>query len=205
MSPSRSRPGPPPEAAPGRVPPGQVLTRKWPVLHHGEVPRMDPATWDFQVYGEVEEELRFRWDEWQTLPTGERTGDVHCVTHWSRLDNRWRGVPVREILRRARPKPTARFVLLRASGGWTTNLPLADFDRDENLFATHHDGEPLSPEHGGPLRAVIPHLYFWKSAKWVRAVELLAEDRPGFWEINGYHMHGDPWKSERFREGVEET
>ena len=104
----------------------------------------------------------------------------------------------RELLRRARPKPTARFVLLRASGGWTTNLPLDDFDRDENLFATHHDGEPLSPEHGGPLRAVIPHLYFWKSAKWVRAVELLAEDRPGFWELNGYHARGDPWNSERF-------
>ncbi len=144
---------------------------------------MDPATWDFQVYGEVEEELRFGWEEWQALPVEERTGDVHCVTRWSRLDNRWRGVPVRELLRRARPKPTARFVLLRASGGWTTNLPLDDFDRDENLFATHHDGEPLSPEHGGPLRAVIPHLYFWKSAKWVRAVELLAEDRPGFWEL----------------------
>ncbi len=204
MSTSRPRSGPPLPAPEGRLPPGQVPTRKWPVLHYGEVPRFDAATWDFQVYGEVEEELRFGWEEWRELPTEERVGDIHCVTRWSRLDNRWRGVPVREILRRARPGPAARFVLLRAAGGWTANLPLEDFDRDDNLLATHHDGEPLSPEHGGPVRAVIPHLYFWKSAKWLRAVELLAEDRPGFWERGGYHMRGDPWKSERFGDHVAE-
>ena len=198
MSVPRPRPGSPPAAPEGRLPPGQAPTRKWPVLHYGEVPRFDAATWDFQVYGEVEEELRFGWEEWRALPTEERAGDIHCVTGWSRLDNRWRGVPVRELLRRARPRPGARFVLLRAAGGWTANLPLEDFDRDDNLFATHHDGEPLPPEHGGPVRAVIPHLYFWKSAKWLRAVELLAADRPGFWERGGYHMRGDPWKSERF-------
>jgi len=122
------------------------------------------------------------------------------VTHWTRLDNEWEGVPVREVLRIVRPKPEARFVVEHAVGGWTTNLPLEDFDREENLFATHHSGAPLTPEHGAPMRIVIPHLYFWKGAKWASGLELVREDRPGFWEENGYHMHGDPWREERFRE-----
>jgi DMSO/TMAO reductase YedYZ molybdopterin-dependent catalytic subunit len=128
----------------------------------------------------------------------ERTNDIHCVTRWSRFDNRWRGVPVHEVLALARPKAGARFAMLHAVGGWTTNLPLEDLDREENLFATHHGGEPLTEEHGGPVRAVVPHLYFWKSAKWLNGLELMTKDRAGFWERNGYHMRGDPWKEERY-------
>jgi DMSO/TMAO reductase YedYZ molybdopterin-dependent catalytic subunit len=155
-----------PNPNPARVPPGQFVTTQWPVLHAGGVPRIDLANWSFEVTGEVENPLRLTWDEFQKLPRAPRRNDVHCVTHWTRLDNDWEGVPVREVLRLARPTPEARFVIEHAVGGWTTNVPLADFDRDENLFATHHGGKPLTPEHGWPMRVVIPHLYFWKGAKW---------------------------------------
>jgi DMSO/TMAO reductase YedYZ molybdopterin-dependent catalytic subunit len=181
-----------------RLPPGQVLTDKWPVLHYGAVPHLRTESWEFRVFGEVEEELRLDWEEFSELPTEERANDIHCVTRWSRYDNHWHGVPVRALLERVVPKPSAKFVMLHAAGGWTTNLPLEDFGREENLFATHHGGEPLTAEHGGPLRAVIPHLYFWKSAKWVKGIELMPKDKPGFWERNGYHMRGDPWKEERY-------
>lgn len=186
------------ERAEGRLPPGQILTDKWPVLHYGAVPYVQTDRWEMRIFGEVEEEIRLSWEEWRALPTEERTNDIHCVTRWSRYDNRWTGVPTREILSRVRLRPTARFVMLHAYGDWTTNLPLADFAREENLLATQHDGEPLTAEHGGPIRAVIPHLYFWKSAKWLRGIEFLPKDRPGFWERNGYHMRGDPWKEERY-------
>lgn len=184
----------------GRLPPGQVATRAWPVLHHGEVPRVDLGAWRLTVDGLVENPLSLTFEELSALPRQKRVNDVHCVTHWSKLDNEWEGVPVRELLRRAVPKPEARFVLQTAAGGYTTNLPLADVDREENLLATHHGGEPLSPEHGWPCRLVIPHLYFWKGAKWLTGLTLLSEDSPGYWERNGYHARGDPFKEERFRD-----
>lgn len=187
-----------PARAEGRLPPGQILTEKWPVLHYGAVPYVRTDRWEMRIFGEVEEEVRLSWEDWSALPTEERTNDIHCVTRWSRYDNRWTGVPTREILSRVRLKPAARFVMLHAFGDWTTNLPLDDFAREENLLATHHGGEPLAAEHGGPIRAVIPHLYFWKSAKWLRGIEFLPKDRPGFWERNGYHMRGDPWMEERY-------
>jgi len=182
----------------GRLPPGQSLTLKWPVLQYGSVPRFDPKTWDFQVYGLVESALRFTWGEFNALPKVQRTSDFHCVTRWSRFDNRWDGVAVQELLRRAHPQANAGYVLVHAEQGYTANVPLADLDREEVLLATHHDGEPLAPDHGYPLRLIVPHLYSWKSVKWVRSLEFLDHDEPGFWEKNGYHMYGDPWKEQRY-------
>jgi DMSO/TMAO reductase YedYZ molybdopterin-dependent catalytic subunit len=181
-----------------RLPPGQIITRKWPVLHFGTVPAVDLAAWRFEVYGAVEQPVSLSWAELQALPRQRTLCDIHCVTRWSRYDNAFEGVPVREILVRARPRASAGFVLVHAENGFTTNLPLADLDRPANLLATTHDGEPLPREHGGPVRLLVPHLYFWKSAKWVRGFELLEEDYPGFWEQNGYHMRGDPWAEERY-------
>ena len=181
-----------------RLPPGQVLTRKWPVLHYGTVPDVDTARWTFAVTGAVAVPLELTWTELLALPRQETACDIHCVTRWSRLDNVFGGVPVQALLQRARPLPSARFVLVHAEQGFTTNLPLADLDRPENLLALTHDGEPLPAEHGGPVRLLVPHLYFWKSAKWVKGFEVLEEDYPGFWEQNGYHMRGDPWAEERF-------
>jgi DMSO/TMAO reductase YedYZ molybdopterin-dependent catalytic subunit len=182
----------------GRLPPGQSATLKWPVLHYGSIPRFDPATWDFQVHGLVNNPLRLIWDEFNRLPKVQHSSDFHCVTRWSRFDNRWDGVALQEILRRATPRPEARFVLVHAEQGFTANVPLADLDRENVLLATHHDGEPLMPEHGYPLRLIVPHLYAWKSVKWVRGLEFLDRDAPGFWEQNGYHMYGDPWKEQRY-------
>lgn len=181
-----------------RLPPGQSLTLKWPVLHYGSVPRFDAQRWDFRVYGLVETPLQFNWHEFSRLPKVDRTSDFHCVTRWSRFDNRWTGVSVQDLLRRAQPKPNAAYVLVHAEQGFTANVPLADLDREDVLLATHHDGEPLSADHGYPLRLIVPHLYAWKSVKWVRSLELLDKDAPGFWEQNGYHMYGDPWKEQRF-------
>jgi DMSO/TMAO reductase YedYZ molybdopterin-dependent catalytic subunit len=159
---------------------------------------VDIASWRFEVSGLVEQPLSLSWDEMLALPQGETLCDIHCVTRWSRLDNRFTGIPVAEILRRVKPKDDARFVMVHAEQGFTTNVPLADLDRPGNVLATHHDGRPLSPDHGWPMRLVIPHLYFWKSAKWVRGFEFLPADHPGFWERNGYHMRGDPWHEERY-------
>jgi DMSO/TMAO reductase YedYZ molybdopterin-dependent catalytic subunit len=180
-----------------RIPPGQVRTAKWPVLHYGDVPSVDLATWRFEVTGHVERPLRLTYDALRALPSQDTVCDIHCVTRWSRLDNCFTGVSVQEILRLAQPTADASHVMVRAEQGFTTNLPLADFDRAENLFAWQHDGADLTAEHGGPLRLVVPHLYFWKSAKWVRGLEVRRSDAPGFWEQNGYHMHGDPWREER--------
>ena len=185
-------------ARPPRLPPGQIQTKKWPVLHAGLIPVLDLTRYRFTVTGLVEHPLSLSWDELHALPKRETLCDIHCVTRWSRYDNVFSGISVREILRRAQPKPGAGFVLVHAAPDYTTNLPLTDLDREENLLATHHGGEPLTAEHGGPIRLVVPHLYFWKSAKWVTGFELLDEDWPGFWEENGYHMHGDPWAEERF-------
>jgi DMSO/TMAO reductase YedYZ molybdopterin-dependent catalytic subunit len=184
--------------AEGLLPPGQSLTLKWPVLHYGSVPRFDPRTWDFRVYGLVEVSLRFTWEEFNQMPKAQHKSDFHCVTRWSRFDNEWRGVAVRDMLQRAKPTSSAAFVLVHAEQGYTANVPLADLDRDDVLLATHHDGEVLSPDHGYPVRLIVPHLYAWKSVKWVRAFEFLDHEVPGFWEQNGYHMYGDPWKEQRF-------
>jgi DMSO/TMAO reductase YedYZ molybdopterin-dependent catalytic subunit len=182
----------------GRLPPGQSLTLKWPVLHYGSVPRFDAESWDFRVYGLVAEPVRWTWAEFDALPKVKRQSDFHCVTRWSRFDNAWEGVPFRALLRRVTLKSGASHVLVHAEQGFTANVPLADLDREEVLFATHHDGQPLSADHGYPLRLIVPHLYAWKSVKWVRGVEFLDHDAPGFWEQNGYHMYGDPWREQRF-------
>ena len=182
----------------GRLPPGQSLTLKWPVLHYGSIPRFDPATWNFRVSGQVEHPLSFTWEEFGRLPRSEHTSDFHCVTRWSRFDNRWSGVSIREVLSRAVPLSNTKYVLVHAEQGYTANLPFSDLDRDDVLLATHHDGEPLAPEHGYPLRLIVPQLYAWKSVKWVRGLEFLAQDAAGFWEQNGYHMRGDPFQEQRF-------
>ena len=182
----------------GRLPPGQSLTLKWPVLHYGSVPRFDPERWDFRVYGAVDAPVRWTWSEFNALPKVKRHSDFHCVTRWSRFDNDWEGVAFREVLEGVKLKAGARYVLVHAEQGFTANVPLADLDREEVLLATHHDGQPLSPEHGHPLRLIVPHLYAWKSVKWVRGIEFLDQDAPGFWEQNGYHMYGDPWREQRF-------
>ncbi|HUK32238.1 MAG TPA: sulfite oxidase-like oxidoreductase [Candidatus Acidoferrum sp.] len=182
----------------GRLPPGQSLTLKWPVLHYGSIPRFDPARWDFQISGLVEKPVRLSWEEFNKLPQTEVVADFHCVTRWSRFDNRWQGVSTTEILKIAPPLPAARFVLVHAKAGYTANMPLEDFARPGSLFAFRHDGEPLTAEHGYPMRLIVPNLYAWKSVKWVRGIEFLATDQPGFWEQNGYHIYGDPFKEQRF-------
>jgi DMSO/TMAO reductase YedYZ molybdopterin-dependent catalytic subunit len=194
----RARPSPEQAA---RTPPGQTLTEKWPVLHYGSVPRVDLGRWRFRVSGLVEEPVELTYEQMMALPKAEVTRDIHCVTTWSRLDNTFEGIPIREVLKLARPRPEARFALVQAEYGFTTNLPLDDLDREDVLLAYKHNGKELTPDHGWPLRLVVPHLYFWKSAKWVRGLEFLAEDRAGFWERNGYHMRGDPWKEERYSSG----
>jgi DMSO/TMAO reductase YedYZ molybdopterin-dependent catalytic subunit len=181
-----------------RLPPGQILTERWPVLHYGPIPPFDPQTWDFQVFGLIEQPLRFSYEEFRALPRGTVAADMHCVTTWSRYDMRWEGVPVREVLARARPLPSARFVIVHCENGYTTNLPFDEFAGPDCLFADTESGKPLTAEHGFPLRLVVPKLYAWKSAKWVRKIELAAKDRPGFWEVRGYHNHADPWTEERY-------
>ena len=181
-----------------RLPPGQILTKKWPVLHYGLVPPVDTARWTFEVSGLVERPFTITWDELLALPRATVRCDIHCVTTWSRFDNTFEGVAVRVLLERAGVSPAARFCLVHAEQDFTTNLPLVDLDRPDNLIALKHDGDWLTPEHGGPARLLVPHLYFWKSAKWVRGFELLEQDIPGFWEQNGYHMRGDPWTEERY-------
>ena len=181
-----------------RVPPGQTVTRKWPVLHYGDVPAVDLTRWRFEIEGLVERPMALTYAELTALPVRSTLCDIHCVTRWSRLDNRFEGVSVADLLERARPRPGATHVLVRAAQGFTTNLPLADLDRPENLLAWKHDGLDLTPEHGWPLRLVVPHLYFWKSAKWVRGLELLSSDEAGFWERTGSHMRGDPWREQRY-------
>ena len=182
----------------GRLPPGQSLTLKWPVLHYGSIPKFTPETWDFRIAGLIEAPLRLTWREFNELPKTQVTSDFHCVTRWSRFDNTWQGVAFRDILNLVKLKPRAGFVLVHAEQGYSANIPLPDLDRDNVLFATHHDGQPLTPEHGYPLRLIVPHLYGWKSVKWVRGMEFLDHDAAGFWEQNGYHMYGDPFKEQRF-------
>jgi DMSO/TMAO reductase YedYZ molybdopterin-dependent catalytic subunit len=183
---------------PARLPPGQYLTDKWPVLHAGSVPQTDLATWDFRVFGEVEEPLRLTWEEFLELPATEITVDIHCVTRWSRFDTSFRGVHWNEIEKLVKPKPTARFVLAHAEQDFSANVPLAAIEDPEALLAYEADGEPLEPDHGWPLRLVVPSRYFWKSAKWLRGLELRSTDQPGFWERYGYHNDADYWNEERY-------
>jgi DMSO/TMAO reductase YedYZ molybdopterin-dependent catalytic subunit len=195
--------------AEGRLPPGQSLTQKFPVLHYGPVPRFDPSTWDFRVWGEVEEEVRWTWDEFQKLPRKKVVMDIHCVTRWSKFDTEWEGVSVRTLVDQGLIplRPEAKFVLQHAEYGFTVNLPLEVVLADNFLLATHFNGEPISPDHGYPLRGIIGNIpdrkdlsvpYFWKGAKWIRGLEFLAHDHPGFWEQAGYHNEADVWKEQRF-------
>jgi DMSO/TMAO reductase YedYZ molybdopterin-dependent catalytic subunit len=181
-----------------RVPPGQKLTEKWPALHYGSVPKIDIAKWEFNIFGLVEKERRLSYAEFTALPMVWVYSDIHCVTGWSRLDNLWEGVASEQIRKLVRILPEAKFVMVHSTGGFSTNLSLDDFFQPDVLFAIKHNGEPLTLEHGYPLRLVVPRLYFWKSAKWASGVEFMAEDKRGFWESGGYHNHGDPWKEERY-------
>ncbi len=183
-----------------RVPPGQSRTRKWPVLDASGPPRIDLEKWRFRLGGLVAKPIEWTWDEFQALPKVRVFADFHCVTRWSRLGNNWEGVSTLELLNRAGgPLPDARFALVAGhDAGWTTNLPLEALLAEDALVAITHDGQPLTLEHGGPARLVVPQLYAWKSAKWVKGIELLDHDQAGFWEKNGYHMRGDPWLEERF-------
>ena len=196
---AQGKPGRPPGA--DRLPPGQRLTADWPVLTYGSTPNIDLATWEFRIFGLVREEVRLDWDAFRALPQASDVSDIHCVTTWSRYDNRWDGVRFRDAMALAEVLPEATEVMFHCYGGYTTNVPLEALTGDGVLLAHSHDGKPLEREHGGPLRGVVPQLYFWKSAKWVRGIEFLPAVRPGFWEMYGYHIHGDPWKEERYAHG----
>jgi DMSO/TMAO reductase YedYZ molybdopterin-dependent catalytic subunit len=181
-----------------RVPPGQYLTEKWPVLHYGPVPPFNPKTWDFRVFGNVENEIKLNWEEFQKLEQTLVTADMHCVTTWSKLDQKWEGIPFSKIIELAKPKPDAKFVIAHSEYGFTANTPIEFCLRDDCLIALRANGAPLTAEHGSPARLVVPRLYAWKSAKWLRGIEFSDVDKSGFWERNGYHNTGDPWKEQRY-------
>ena len=181
-----------------RLPPGQSLTEKFPVLTYGPNPKFDPATWDLRVFGEVENEMRWNWDEFLALPTVKITTDIHCVTRWSKFDTVWEGVRFTDFIKLFGVKPSARFVIAHCDYGYTTNLPIESMMEDDVLLTYKYDGEFLEPDHGAPLRTLVPKRYFWKSAKFLRALEFSTVDKPGFWEKNGYHNDGDPWTEERY-------
>ncbi len=183
---------------PARLPPGQYLTEKWPVLHAGTVPKVDLATWELAVSGEVERPLTLTWEQLLELPSREVTADIHCVTRWSRFDTTFKGVHWSELAKLVSPKPSGRFVVAHAEQGFTANMPLAAIEADDALIAYEADGEPLTPDHGWPVRLVVPSRYFWKSAKWLRGLELLDHDEPGFWERYGYHNDADYTKEQRY-------
>lgn len=181
-----------------RVPPGQYLTEKWPVLHYGPVPPFNPKTWDFRVFGNVENEIKLNWEEFQKLEQTAITADMHCVTTWSRLDQKWEGIAFSKIIELAKPKSDAQFVIAHSEYGFTANTPIEYCLRDDCLIALRANGAPLTAEHGSPARLVVPRLYAWKSAKWLRGIEFSDTDKSGFWERNGYNNRGDPWKEERY-------
>jgi DMSO/TMAO reductase YedYZ molybdopterin-dependent catalytic subunit len=183
---------------PARLPPGQYYTEKWPVLHAGDVPDVDVATWTLSITGEVEQPVTLSYEELRGLPATEVTTDIHCVTRWSRFDAGFKGVHWRELAALCRPKPTANFVIAHAEHGFTSNVPLAALENDDALIVYEADGEPLTPEHGYPVRLFIPTKYFWKSAKWLTGIELSSIDKPGFWERYGYHNDADFWKEQRY-------
>jgi DMSO/TMAO reductase YedYZ molybdopterin-dependent catalytic subunit len=181
-----------------RLPTGQYLVTGFPVLSYGPTPRFNPAKWDFSLIGMVEQPVKLTWEEFRKLPLSRQVSDFHCVTTWSRYDNHWEGVKVADLMKLIKLKAGVGFVFVRCDGGYTTNLPLEEFLADDAMLAYRHDGKDLEPDHGWPLRLVVPKLYGWKSAKWVRSLEFLARDRRGFWEVRGYHNHGDPWTEERY-------
>lgn len=181
-----------------RLPPGQVETQGWPVLHYGGVPGIETSKWTFRVQGLVEHPVEWSWPEMKQLSRITVRCDIHCVTRWSKFDNVFEGVPMADVLSRVLPRTEAKFVIVHAEGGFTTNLPLEDLMREDVVLAMKHNGEVLTPDHGWPMRLVVPHLYLWKSAKWIRGLEFTDRDRPGFWERNGYHMRGNPWSEERY-------
>jgi DMSO/TMAO reductase YedYZ molybdopterin-dependent catalytic subunit len=181
-----------------RLPPGQHLVRDWPILDLGLQPEISRDQWRLTIGGSVENPVALDWAAFQALPQSERVTDIHCVTTWSRYDNRWSGVSTADLLDHVRPTEAARFVVLRSGDGYTTNLALADFAAPDAMLVHAWDGRPLPQEHGGPVRLVVPHLYFWKSAKWLTGIEFAGEDHPGFWEVRGYHNRGDPWAEERY-------
>jgi DMSO/TMAO reductase YedYZ molybdopterin-dependent catalytic subunit len=183
---------------PARLPPGQYYTEKWPVLHAGDVPDVDLATWTLEVTGEVEEPLTLSYDELKALPSRDVTTDIHCVTRWSRFDARFTGVHWSELAKLAKPKPTANFAIAHSEHGFTANVPISALEDENALVVYEADGEPLTPDHGWPVRLFIPTKYFWKSAKWLRGIELSSIDKPGFWERYGYNNNADYWKEERY-------
>ncbi len=181
-----------------RLPPGQHLVKNWPVLDLGLQPDIAKASWKLDVVGAVETPLHLDWEGLMALPQATIVSDIHCVTTWSRYDNTWEGVSTRDLIAAANPKPDAKFVALASYDGYTTNLPLEDFASADALLARAWEGQPLTAEHGGPLRLIVPHLYLWKSAKWLKRIEFLTENAPGYWERNGYHIYGDPWREQRY-------
>ncbi|HLB23061.1 MAG TPA: sulfite oxidase-like oxidoreductase [Dehalococcoidia bacterium] len=182
----------------GRLPPGQKLTDGWPVLHYGGIPSIDLSTWKFSMVGLVEDEVHFSWDDFMALPQTTLRSDIHCVTHWSKFDNDWTGVSIGDLMAHARVRAEAKHVMVHSYGGYTTNIPLSELLDSDVIFAHTHNGAPLEKQHGWPLRLVVPKLYFWKSAKWVRGMVFMGDEKPGFWEMYGYHFHGDPWTEERY-------
>jgi len=182
----------------GRLPPGQSLTQKFPVLTYGPNARFDPATWDMRVFGEVDKEMRWSWDEFLALPTVTITCDIHCVTRWSKFDTQWEGIKFTDFIKLFGVKPSARYVIAHCDHGYTTNLPIEAMMEDDVLLAYKYDGKFLEPDHGFPVRTLVPKRYFWKSAKFLRGLEFSVDDKPGFWEQAGYHNDGDPWKEERY-------
>ena len=179
-----------------RLPPGQYLTDDFPVLSAGPTPNIDTADWNFTIRSQTGQHWDWNWEEFTALPAEDVTKDISCVTRWTKLDMRWRGVAIDTLLENV--EADGEFVMARSYGGYTTNVPLEDLTDGKAWIAFEYDGEPLDPEHGGPARLLVPHLYFWKSAKWVRGLDFMDDDEPGFWEQNGYHIYGDPWREERY-------
>ena len=190
----RRRPEPP-----RPIPPGQYLESGFPVLSAGPTPRTPLDQWTFSIEDGSETQASWTWDEMQALPQTELTADIHCVTKWSKLDTNWKGVTIDALFEAADVDPADDHIMAFCDGGYTTNLPVEDLLDGKGMIAFEYDGEPLEPAHGGPARLLVPHLYFWKSAKWVRGLRFMEEDEPGFWEMYGYHMYGDPWKEQRYR------
>lgn len=182
----------------GRLPPGQSLTNRFPVLTYGPVPKFNPATWDFKVFGTIERPTQWTWETFQQMPTVKITVDIHCVTRWSKFDTVWEGVQFKHIAELVGMKPETKHIIAHCDYGYTTNVPVEDMMRDDVLLAYKYDDKPLEPDHGAPVRTLVPHLYFWKSAKFLRALEFSTVDKPGFWEQAGYHNYGDPFKEERY-------
>jgi DMSO/TMAO reductase YedYZ molybdopterin-dependent catalytic subunit len=183
-----------------RLPPGQHLVKNWPVLDLGQQPNVSPSQWKLEIRGFVSNPVTLDWDSLQALPQSEMRSDIHCVTTWSRYDNDWKGVPIHDLLDIVQPTDMAVAVMLTSYDGYTTNLILSDFASPDAILVTEWEGQPLTGEHGGPVRLVVPHLYFWKSAKWLHRIDFIGINNAGFWEKNGYHMRGDPWAEERYSE-----